>query len=176
MSFKILKKDLLKKKSMNIILTLFVLIFAAAMVGIAQIGFVLPLFFKCLPALVLVSSLQFFAFTLSDNTVSSVLIQFFGAISLSYLCGCIYPISFFPNFLETVGNAFPLGVARSFLITALISDIDFLCIFVPGHNAPPKLLSYYVNTLFWIYDSNQKDPDTVIMSHIGIFISFETCF
>jgi hypothetical protein len=113
-----------------IILTLFVVIFAAAMVGIAQIGFVLPLFFKCLPALVLVASLQFFAFTLSDNTVSSVLIQFFGAISLSYLCGCIYPISFFPNFLETVGNAFPLGVARSFLITALISDIDFLCIFV----------------------------------------------
>ena len=113
-----------------IILTVFSVVCAVSLFGVFGFTSALSVFLGCLPALILVAALQFFAFTLSDNTVSSVLIQFFGAISLSYVCGCIYPISFFPNALEFIGNVLPLGVARSFVVSAVCSDLNIWSVLI----------------------------------------------
>ena len=81
------------------------------------------LFLSCIPAITCVCALQFFGFSIADNIANAVIIQFFGAIVLSYACGCIYPIAFFPNIVQLIGGALPLGVAREYVISAACVDI-----------------------------------------------------
>ena len=106
-----------------LVMTLCVL-FALPLAGLISFKLALNLLLLCVPVVTLIAALQFFAFSLADNIASAVIMQFFGAIALSYVCGCIYPISFFPETLQFIGNALPLGAARRYLISAVSGNAD----------------------------------------------------
>lgn len=77
----------------------------------APLGFVL----QSLPVLCLLSSMQFFMYEMTDNTVSAILLQFLAALGMGYLCGCLYPLSFFPDVMQKIGSILPAGVGFSWL-------------------------------------------------------------
>ncbi len=107
-----------------LLITSLCVLLALQIVGLISLNLALHLFMLCVPVVAVIAALQYFAFAIADNIASGVIIQFFGAIALSYICGCIYPISFFPDALQLLGNALPLGAARSYLISALSGNED----------------------------------------------------
>ncbi len=76
-----------------------------------QLGFVLQL----IPVVLLVSALQAFLYELVTNVVTGVLLQFVVAVSMAYVAGCIYPLSFFPEFMQVIGAYSPIGAALSYM-------------------------------------------------------------
>jgi len=76
-----------------------------------QLGFVLQL----IPVVLLVSALQAFLYELVTNVVTGVLLQFVVAVSMAYVAGCIYPLSFFPEFMQVLGTYSPIGAALSYM-------------------------------------------------------------
>ncbi len=107
-----------------VLTTAFCVLATLSLMHFISIEVALHIFAVCIPAVVLVAVLQFFAFAVADNIASGVILQFLGAIVLSYVCGCVYPISFFPKTLQLIGNVLPLGVARSYIISAVCGDVD----------------------------------------------------
>lgn len=88
--------------------------------------------FSLIPAVLLISALQFLVYEISSGLVGGVLAQFLGAIALAYVCGCLYPINFFPDAIKNVSAFLPVGAAREY-ICALIGDgaqaLSFIKIF-----------------------------------------------
>ena len=76
-----------------------------------QLGFMLQL----IPVVVLVSAMQAFLYELVTNVVTGVLLQFVIAVSMAYVSGCIYPLSFFPEFVQVIGAYSPIGAALSYM-------------------------------------------------------------
>ena len=83
---------------------------------------------KLIPALIAIFSLQFLLYELSDSVASGVLLQFLTAIGLAYISGCLYPISFFPEAIQSIAAFTPSGIARTYF-SALISGAMFLHLF-----------------------------------------------
>ncbi len=79
--------------------------------GIAHI---LLLLVKFIPAIALITAMQYLLYQLSDSVVSGVLMQFVSAVLLGYVSGCFYPISFFPKALRLVSDALPSGMVRGY--------------------------------------------------------------
>ncbi|MBE6958567.1 MAG: ABC transporter permease [Ruminococcaceae bacterium] len=65
-----------------------------------------------LPALLALGALSFLMYELSSDLVSGILLQFFSMLALCFLCGCMYPITFFPESVQTVSAYLPMGLAR----------------------------------------------------------------
>ena len=78
---------------------------------------VLPenLWVKLIPVAVMVAAFDCAVFELSDSLASGTILHFFCVIGMGYLSGCIYPAYVFPKMLQSVGNALPTGIARSYL-------------------------------------------------------------
>ena len=71
----------------------------------------LKFFFRMLPVIWLISSMQFFFYEVSSNPVGGMLLQFMTGIFAGYASGCFYPISFFPlKFRELMGYL-PVGAS-----------------------------------------------------------------
>lgn len=71
--------------------------------------------FKMIPVVVLISALQAFLYEMVSNVVTGVLVQFLAAVSLGYISGCIYPITFFPEIMQGIGAFMPTGVALRYM-------------------------------------------------------------
>ena len=86
----------------------------------------LPLFLisRFVPPALMLCSLQFLLYELSDGTVSGILLQFLNAVVQGYLAGCFYPSSFFPEGLRRVGSFLPAGFAMRFLRAGLLDQRD----------------------------------------------------
>lgn len=103
---------------------LLVIILVAAAMGIT--GFTLPeweregigilftYYVKMLPAAAVICALQLLLFELTSDMVSGILLQFLCALSMGYLSGCFYPISFFPESIQMVQPLLPTGVAVNY--------------------------------------------------------------
>ena len=65
-----------------------------------------------LPALFCLGVLSFLMYTLSSDLVSGVLLQFFTILALCFICGCMYPITFFPESVQILSTFLPMGLAR----------------------------------------------------------------
>ena len=76
---------------------------------------------KFIPAIALISALQYLLYGLSDSVVSGVLMQFVSAVLLGYVSGCFYPINFFPRAIRLVSDVLPSGLARGYL-SSLLSE------------------------------------------------------
>lgn len=72
----------------------------------------LPLILQGIPALLTLGALSFLMYELSSDLVSGLLLQFFGSLALCFICGCMYPITFFPESVQTVSAHLPMGLAR----------------------------------------------------------------
>jgi len=83
----------------------------------------LILLFKLFPPLLAISALQFFLYRITDSVVGSMLLQFAAAAGLSYISGCFYPISFFPDAVRATASFTPSGMAREY-ISSLLSGKD----------------------------------------------------
>lgn len=75
------------------------------------------LWFVCqwILVVVMVAAMQAFLYELVTNVVNGVLLQFLTAVSMAYLCGCIYPMSFFPKAVQQIAEYLPAGVALRYV-------------------------------------------------------------
>lgn len=65
------------------------------------------------PAVLMLASFSFLLYTLTGNLISGVLLQFFTALSLCFVSGCMYPVYFFPEGLQKLAPWLPTGAARA---------------------------------------------------------------
>ncbi len=74
-----------------------------------------------IPALLLITAIQFFLYETASNVVNGVLSQFLTAIALCYVGGCFYPINFYSEPIQLLAKFLPSGMARSYL-SACMTD------------------------------------------------------
>lgn len=74
---------------------------------------------KWIPVVIMIVAMQAFLYEVVSNVMNGVLLQFSVAISMGYLSGCIYPISFFPKIVQQVAGWSPVGVALKFVQKSL---------------------------------------------------------
>ncbi len=79
---------------------------------------------KFIPAVALITALQFLMYGLADSIVSGVLMQFISAVFLGYISGCFYPISYFPKAIRVVSDLLPSGIARGYLASLIVGDVS----------------------------------------------------
>ncbi|MBQ9142006.1 MAG: ABC transporter permease [Lachnospiraceae bacterium] len=103
------------------------LVFVCVIIMKSATGFVLPeweamnlaekLGFVCrwIPVVLMVAALQALLYELVTNVVNGVLLQFIMAISMGYLGGCIYPVSFFPKGIQPMAAWSPVGTALRYI-------------------------------------------------------------
>ncbi len=101
-----------------------------------------------LPVILLISSFQMLLFEISSEFVSGILLQFLCAISLGYLSGCFYPISFFSKSIETLANVLPTKIAIDYLSQTLLSQSSMLQL--------ASILAYMGFFLLWTVVIRQK--------------------
>lgn len=101
------------------------------------------MFCKLLPIVLLVSSMQFFIYSLCNEVISATLLQFTLSFGLAFVSGCIYPTNFFPEGIKTFASHLPLGIAlehsknllcaycdNSLIVRALVFSCVFICLSV----------------------------------------------
>lgn len=78
--------------------------------------------FQALPVVLLISAWSFLLFEISRDMISGVLLQFFSAVCLSFISGCLYPTYFFPDAIQRFSNYLPTGAARVQLARCLTGE------------------------------------------------------
>jgi len=91
--------------------------------GLGFLGAV-SVFFRALPALLLLSAMSFFLYELVPGTVGACLAQFLNAAVQGFAGGCFYPASFLPRAVSAVGERLPAGVALRCLAAAVTGEPD----------------------------------------------------
>lgn len=106
--------------------TSFLLVIVLVAIAMGLTGFTLPeweregigilfgFYVKMLPVAAVICAMQLLLFELTSDMVSGILLQFLCALSLGYLSGCFYPISFFPESIQIVQPLLPTGVAVNY--------------------------------------------------------------
>jgi len=74
---------------------------------------------RILPVAAMFSALQLLLYECASGMLQGVLLQFLTAAVLGYVCGCMYPVGFFPELMQRMGNLLPAGLARQYLSTGL---------------------------------------------------------
>jgi hypothetical protein len=90
-----------------------------------------------IPAVVLFvllcSAMSFCLYRCCSNMLSGTLLYFFVTVAMCFVCGCMYPVFFFPASLQTLGTWLPAGISRSLLagcITGELSPLIYLAALV----------------------------------------------
>ncbi len=76
------------------------------------------------PVIIAVAALSFLLYELATNLISGVLLQFFTLLSLCFISGCFYPVTFFPDSVQTLAAYLPTGIARSQLAQSFAGDVQ----------------------------------------------------
>ena len=113
----------------------FVAYFAALMVllmavaAILHFGNMLPegntglrVFAGCLPALLMMASLTYCIYSLSDHLISGVLLAFVAILALCFIGGCMYQIQMFPLSVQHAAKILPSGIARESVTDCLMGN------------------------------------------------------
>ena len=102
-----------------VVLILFILTFAGSIMGgvvsefTPAIADIFTIIVQILPVMLVLTSISFLLFELSENIVNGILIYFFSTIALCYVSGCLYPIYTFPQIIQDISVFLPTGIARS---------------------------------------------------------------
>ena len=75
----------------------------------------IEVFVRILPAVILITAMQFFLYELSSNIITSVLLQLFVTVFLSYASGLFYPIYSLPQVIQVCSRKLPVGLAFEYL-------------------------------------------------------------
>lgn len=73
-----------------------------------------------IPVIIMFAALQYMLFLTADNFIAGVSLQFICAVVLAYLGGCLYPLSFFPEFIRKSAMYQPAGIAYRYLADILL--------------------------------------------------------
>ena len=84
-------------------------------------GTLFMFFVQMIPVCMMISAMQFLVYETVSGMVGSVLAQFLIAISLGYLSGCLYPISFFPESIQKLAVFLPTGATVEYAGKCLLS-------------------------------------------------------
>ncbi len=66
-----------------------------------------------IPVILMAAAYSFLLFSLADNLMTGVLMQFFVSLALCFVSGCIYPVYFFPVGVQKAAALLPTGLART---------------------------------------------------------------
>ena len=75
---------------------------------------------QALPALLMLGAMSFLMYELASDLVSGVLLQFFAALVLCFITGCLYPITFFPDAVQKLASFLPTGIARAQIANCML--------------------------------------------------------
>ncbi len=95
----------------------------------------LAILVRFIPAIALVTAMQYLLYELSGSVVSGILMQVVSAAILGYVSGCFYPISFFPKAIRLLSGVLPPGIARGYISSLLA-----------GTSTPQQLLLLLIYT------------------------------
>ena len=70
---------------------------------------------KALPSIITMVMMHIMVYELFSTPISAMLSEFLLAIGLSYVSGCLYPISFFPETIQKFSAFLPTGAAFSYM-------------------------------------------------------------
>lgn len=66
-----------------------------------------------------VCTLSVLLYEISTDLVSGVLLHFFASLSLCFVCGCLYPVHFFPETVQRIARWLPASHARACLASCV---------------------------------------------------------
>lgn len=78
-----------------------------------------------IPIVIAMGALSFLLYELTTNLISGVLLQFFALLALCFVSGCFYPVTFFPDSVQTLASYLPTGIARTQLAESFAGVIHF---------------------------------------------------
>ncbi len=71
------------------------------------------LILRWIPVVIAMGTLSFLVYEVTTNLISGVLLQFFALLALCFVSGCFYPVTFFPDSVQTLAAYLPTGIART---------------------------------------------------------------
>lgn len=75
-----------------------------------------------LPAVLMLSAMQFWLYELAAGVVGSLMLQFVCGISMAYLGGVFYPANFFPETMRNIGRILPAGAAMGYVQSGILGE------------------------------------------------------
>jgi len=85
----------------------------------------LDLILQWIPIVIAMGAMSFLLYELTTNLISGVLLQFFALLALCFVSGCFYPVTFFPDSVQTLAAYLPTGIARSQLAQSFAGVAHF---------------------------------------------------
>ncbi|MBP3602846.1 MAG: ABC transporter permease [Lachnospiraceae bacterium] len=80
---------------------------------------------QLIPVMMVIAALQYFLYETVSEMVSGIVVQFLMAIVLTYLSGCFYPISFFPEGIQKLSSWLPTGASMDYAGKCMLSVAPF---------------------------------------------------
>ncbi len=102
---------------------LFLLPIAAALFHLRFSALAVPLL-KGLPVAILTAAVSFFLYTLASDLIGGIIMQFFTSLAMCFVCGCLYPVFFFPESLQKLSRLLPAGIAREYLAQCVLGEVS----------------------------------------------------
>ncbi len=104
-----------------------------------DLSYAFMLSIKLIPIIAMIASFHFILFELTSDIISGVLLQFLASVAVTYICGCFYPIQFFPTAIQRVSVYLPASISRSFiagclkeesLVLTLLMSLIYITVFI----------------------------------------------
>ena len=92
----------------------------AYLVLLMQAKVTVAMLLQALPALLMLGAMSFLMYELASDLVTGVLLQFFAALVLCFITGCLYPITFFPDAVQKLAAFLPTGIARAQIANCML--------------------------------------------------------
>jgi ABC-2 type transport system permease protein len=99
-----------------------VALMAAVMLPIFGLGDRRHIILNILPVVLMVSAYSFLLFQLASDLMTGIVMQFLLTLGMCFVCGCIYPTSFFPAGVQQTAAWLPAGLARSQLASCFTGE------------------------------------------------------
>lgn len=80
--------------------------------------------FQGIPVILSLGAMSFLMYELASDFVSGVLLQFFVSLVLCFICGCMYPVTFFPEAVQALSGFLPVGLARMQIANCILNTVS----------------------------------------------------
>ncbi len=76
---------------------------------------------QLIPVMMVIAALQYLLYEFVSEMVSGIVVQFLTAIVLTYLSGCFYPVTFFPEGIQKLASWLPTGASMDYAGKCMLS-------------------------------------------------------
>ena len=70
---------------------------------------------KLLPVILCITALQFLIYSLTDDLLSGLLLNFLCTLFLGYVSGCFYPLNYLPETIQKLSAFLPTGICMKYM-------------------------------------------------------------